>query len=114
MASPRRRTWRAAAILIALAATLGSGCRPRNGVLRSDYNRLARAMTPIIEREMAEKGLPSFAIAFVDDKEIVWSQGFGYSDLAKTKPATLNTATDNNPHESAGSINIQFNSFANK
>ena len=91
MASPRRRTWRAAAIAIVAAALLASGCRRENGVLRSDYNRLARAMTPVIEREMEAKGLPSFAIAVVDDKEIVWSQGFGYSDLGKTKPATPDT-----------------------
>ena len=45
----------------------------------------------MIQREMADKGLPAVSIALVDDQKIVWSHGFGFADPAAKKPATAHT-----------------------
>jgi len=52
---------------------------------------VAAVLRPEIEHELAEKQLPSMAIAVVDGNETVWAEGFGYEDAAKTRPATAHT-----------------------
>jgi CubicO group peptidase (beta-lactamase class C family) len=39
----------------------------------------------------AQHGISGLSIAVVDDQHVVWSEGFGYSDAARHKPATPDT-----------------------
>jgi len=41
-----------------------------------------------IEQHIAHRDVPGLSIAVVYDQEIVWSKGYGYSDLATKTPAT--------------------------
>jgi CubicO group peptidase (beta-lactamase class C family) len=44
-----------------------------------------------IEQHIANRGVPGLSIAVVYDQEIVWSKGYGYSDLETKTPATPST-----------------------
>ena len=44
-----------------------------------------------IQREMAESGVPSFAVAVAKNGEIVWEEAFGWADLQRRIPATVHT-----------------------
>lgn len=50
-------------------------------------NRLDRA----IRYEVESKNLPSFSIALVDGDRTVWSKGYGFQDVEKSKSATADT-----------------------
>ncbi len=52
------------------------------------YAEVARRLEPWIARELALKGLPAVSIALVNDQEVVWARGFGFSDAEKRVPAT--------------------------
>jgi CubicO group peptidase (beta-lactamase class C family) len=41
-----------------------------------------------VEQHIAHRGVPGLSIAVVYDQEIVWAEGFGYSDLEEKKAAT--------------------------
>src|SRR5579872_3603291 len=56
-----------------------------------DYEAVAAALEKMIQREMADKGIPAMSIALVDDQKIVWSHGYGFADPATKKPATAQT-----------------------
>jgi CubicO group peptidase (beta-lactamase class C family)/D-alanyl-D-alanine dipeptidase len=55
------------------------------------YAAIAAHLHHLIEHEMADKGLPSVAIALVDGQDIVWAQGFGFEDTKRRGPATAAT-----------------------
>jgi CubicO group peptidase (beta-lactamase class C family) len=40
-----------------------------------------------IEKFMSDWGIPAAAVAITKDGEMIYNKGFGYSDMAKTKPA---------------------------
>jgi CubicO group peptidase (beta-lactamase class C family) len=44
-----------------------------------------------IQREMAESGMLSFAVAVARNGEIVWKEAFGWADLQRRIPATVHT-----------------------
>jgi CubicO group peptidase (beta-lactamase class C family)/D-alanyl-D-alanine dipeptidase len=58
---------------------------------RHDYAEAVVALKPLIEHELKEKGIPSIAVALVDDQQIVWAQGFGFADLDHHQEATART-----------------------
>src|SRR5271169_2421589 len=58
---------------------------------RADYREVVGALTPLIEHDLKEKGIPSIAVALVDDQQIVWAQGFGFADPASKVEATAAT-----------------------
>ncbi|MGO8786288.1 MAG: serine hydrolase [Terriglobia bacterium] len=60
---------------------------------RSDYAyaEVVEALKPLIEHERKEKGIPSIAVALVDDQQIVWAQGFGFADPDRKQEATAAT-----------------------
>ncbi len=70
-----------------LAALADSG----NIEARSDYAEVVHALEPLIEHELKEKGIPSIAVALVDDQQVVWAQGFGYADPDRKLAATAST-----------------------
>jgi CubicO group peptidase (beta-lactamase class C family)/D-alanyl-D-alanine dipeptidase len=55
------------------------------------YADAIRAIDALVERERLSAGIPGLSIALVEDQTVMWSKGFGHSDLAKTKPATPET-----------------------
>ena len=44
-----------------------------------------------VEQHIAHRHLPGLSIAVLYDQEVVWSEGYGYSDVEKKKPATPST-----------------------
>ena len=86
-------------ITLAAAATayLGRGLLLRgqlgspNIEARADYREVVEALGPLIEHELKQKGIPSIAVALVDDQQIVWAQGFGLADPASQAEATAAT-----------------------
>jgi len=52
---------------------------------------LVAALSDIIERELENKSIPALSIAVVDDQDILWAEGFGFTDLERTAPATADT-----------------------
>ncbi|MGH9685224.1 MAG: serine hydrolase [Candidatus Acidiferrales bacterium] len=56
-----------------------------------NYAPIAATLSNFIQHEMADKKLPAFSIALVDDQKTVWAQGFGYADPDKKIPATADT-----------------------
>ena len=56
-----------------------------------NYEPAVRALDAYVAREVTDKHLPALSIALVDDQEIVWSRGYGFTDPLQTKPATADT-----------------------
>ncbi len=75
-------------LLAPSSPTLAAGSEPSPP---RDYSEVTARLTRFIQHEMADKELPAFSIALVDDQEIVWAQGFGYADPEKKIPATAET-----------------------
>jgi CubicO group peptidase (beta-lactamase class C family) len=44
-----------------------------------------------IGSQMAYRGLPGMSVGIVDDHDLIWAKGFGYSDVEKKIPATPHT-----------------------
>ncbi len=65
------------------------------GTLTSQSNRnyplTVEMLDAFIESEMKDKDLPGFAILLVDDQEVVWQKGYGYSDPQTKLPVTADT-----------------------
>jgi CubicO group peptidase (beta-lactamase class C family) len=55
------------------------------------YESAVRALDAYIVREVADKHLPALSIALVDDQEVVWARGYGFTDALSTRPATADT-----------------------
>ena len=57
----------------------------------TDYQPLIQQLTQLIESEMEQKEIPAISIALVDGQNTVWSEGFGFEDKEKTRPASAST-----------------------
>ena len=82
--------------LIPFAASLAALPRPAaaQDSVRAEgrYAAVARTLTPFIEHERVEKGIPAISIALVDgSRRVVWARGFGWADSAARVPATAAT-----------------------
>lgn len=44
-----------------------------------------------IHRGLAQSGVPALSIALVDDRQVLWSEGFGHADRERKTPATAQT-----------------------
>ena len=80
------------------ALTVLSGCAstlqaPEKSVtrLRGDYTYTKQYISWLIQKEMKKHKVTGLSIALVDDQQIVWSEGFGYADLANNVPASSET-----------------------
>src|SRR6476661_7758316 len=58
---------------------------------RFDLEKTKTVLTPLIERTLAENGIPSMSIALVRGDSIVWKAAFGYTNLRSHTPATTET-----------------------
>ena len=75
--------------LAALVVLPGSTAIAQTG--RFDLDKTKSVLTPLIERTLAENGIPSMSIALVRGDSIVWKAAFGYSNLRTHTPATTET-----------------------
>ncbi len=55
------------------------------------YQEVANLLDKLIQREVADKGLPALSIALIDDQTVVWAKGYGLADPEKKTPATADT-----------------------
>jgi len=62
-----------------------------DAVLREDYRALREHVYPFIRRLQAEQDIKGISIAVIDGQDVVWSEGFGYADVAAHRPATPQT-----------------------
>ncbi len=55
------------------------------------YPKTIAMLDSLIQREMADKELPGVSIALVDNQQIVWQHGFGFSNPQTKTPITADT-----------------------
>lgn len=48
-------------------------------------------ITTLIEKEMKKNNIPGLSFALVDEKGVIWSEGFGHTDLSKKEKVTADT-----------------------
>jgi CubicO group peptidase (beta-lactamase class C family) len=58
---------------------------------RFDLEKTKSVLTPLIERTLAENGIPSMSIALVRGDSIVWKAAFGYANVRTKTLATTET-----------------------
>ena len=83
-----RRYLRQLGLLVLLAAP-GSSAIAQSG--RFDLEKTKTVLTGVIERTLAENGIPSMSIALVRGDSIVWKGAFGYANMRTRTPATTET-----------------------
>jgi CubicO group peptidase (beta-lactamase class C family)/D-alanyl-D-alanine dipeptidase len=89
------RSWKSALWLLSVwllvCSSLALAQDSRNIPPRADYAKVAEALKPFIEGQMALTGIPGLSIAIVDDQQIVWAQGFGMADPRQKISASAET-----------------------
>lgn len=55
------------------------------------YQKTIALLDALVQREMTDKELPGVSIALVDDRQIVWQKGFGFSNPQTKAPITADT-----------------------
>jgi serine beta-lactamase-like protein LACTB len=74
------------------AAALACAALSRPMVLRAQDSAAAEAARDLVQDFMAANLVPGLAVAVGVDADVVWSEGFGYADLADSTPVTTATA----------------------
>ena len=71
----------------------GAGAAPGAASLANNADVVAaeRLFSAWAEAQMAYRGLPGIAVGVVQDQTLVWSRGFGFSDVEKRVPMTAQT-----------------------
>jgi len=59
--------------------------------LNENWEYLREHMRWFIRRQLAQTGVPALGIALVDDREVIWSEGFGFADREQRLPSTSRT-----------------------
>ncbi len=67
----------------------GSAATAQGG--RFDLEKTKTVLSGMIEKTLAENGIPSMSIALVRGDSIVWKAAFGYSNMRTRTPATTET-----------------------
>ena len=75
--------------LLALFVLPGSAALAQNG--RFDLQKTKTVLTGLIEKTLADNGIPSMSIALVRGDSIVWKAAFGYTNMRSRTPATTET-----------------------
>lgn len=57
----------------------------------ADYECVKESISRLVRQEMAKNKVTGLSIALVDDKGLIWAQGFGYADKENNIPATPQT-----------------------
>lgn len=99
-------------ILILLGLVIFTGCTTSKApkapqtIEKGDYSYVKKYMRWYIKEQMQERDIVGLSVALVDDQKIVWQEGFGYEDRAKSLKATPQT------RYRAGSITKLINALA--
>ncbi len=72
-------------------AQLVNQANANNTTSQQKYRATVAMLDAFIRREMADKQLPGVSIALVEDRQIVWQQGYGFSDPKAKTPITADT-----------------------
>ncbi|MDQ6787719.1 MAG: serine hydrolase [Acidobacteriota bacterium] len=72
-------------------AQLVNQANANNLASQQKYRATIEMLDAFIRREMADKELPGVSIALVEDRQIVWQQGYGFSDPKAKTPITADT-----------------------
>ncbi len=75
--------------LLGLATTLADQFQPPATPI--DYTAAIKKLEAAVRLEVAQKKLPAFSISLVEADRVVWADGFGYQDIEKNVPATMDT-----------------------
>jgi CubicO group peptidase (beta-lactamase class C family) len=82
-------------ILIAIVSFLPSGCATTPAKFEAsscrDYECVKETISRLAHKEMKKNNVEGLSIALVDDKGLIWAQGFGYADKENKVPATPQT-----------------------
>ncbi|MEQ9519226.1 MAG: serine hydrolase domain-containing protein [Parvibaculum sp.] len=82
-------------LLLAASLCLMSGAAhgqaEPGGMIAWSEDEMARALSLYIPRAMAEEDVPGLAISIVKDGQIVYEQGFGFTDYAGEEAVSANT-----------------------
>jgi CubicO group peptidase (beta-lactamase class C family) len=82
-----------AVLVIVVVSMLWQRGKPRKPaeIPRGDYSYSIEFADYRISQLMAQKHLPSLAVALIDDQEIIWQETFGQANLEKDQPAESDT-----------------------
>ena len=72
--------------LLALALLPGSSAIAQGG--KFDLEKTKTVLSSVIQKTLAENGVPSMSIALVRGDSVVWTAAFGYANLRTRTPAT--------------------------
>jgi serine beta-lactamase-like protein LACTB len=75
------------AVLILLTAT-GCADMPSEGSAPASFEAVVDTARAWVSRVVEEESYPGLSIAVAVDGKLVWSEGFGYADLAEGEPVT--------------------------
>lgn len=60
-------------------------------ISKGDYRYTQQYLSWMIHEDMHKHNVKGLSIALIDDQTLVWADGFGYADVEKKLPATLET-----------------------
>lgn len=72
-------------VISTLLVTLMSSCT------KEDYDPIVKESRSLISEVMAKEKIPGLAAALIDENKVIWTEGFGYTDLDKKIPVTPET-----------------------
>ena len=75
--------------LLVLLVLPGSAAIAQSG--RFDLEKTKTVLTGLIQKTLADNGVPSMSIALVRGDSIVWKAAFGYANMRTRTPATTET-----------------------
>ena len=80
-------------ILLCLLIPVGCATAPKKPIdmQTEGYEYTKKYVSWLIRQEMEKNNVQGLSIALVDDQQIIWAQGFGYTDVGKRIPATQET-----------------------
>jgi CubicO group peptidase (beta-lactamase class C family) len=87
------KTIAAGIIVAALLGCFGCATMPPKpaSFAREDYSYTKDFISRVIKREMKKNDVAGLSIALVDDRQIIWAEGFGWADEGNAVPATPDT-----------------------
>src|SRR6266550_2287904 len=86
----RNSLWRNFLVAISVAAILLTDSRPAFSQT-INIDRVVADLEPEIQRALIAGNIPSASIALIAGDRVIWSGGYGYSNLWARTPATPNT-----------------------
>jgi len=84
-----RRTGRLAATALAAINVPRPPRRPAS--VQGDWQYFQRHMRWYIGRGLRKAGVPGLSLALVNDRQVIWAEGFGYADREQKRPAAPDT-----------------------